>query len=228
MPGDTALLWQLFSERARPCDSVAAFYPLFTHPLATITPHLAVNECLPLRLCRDDLRSVSFCACRSGGALRRSAHAQPCRFLAGALPPVHDWHCGSVDASYIRCALLRFYRGVLPRFTPDIAFLSRRFDLGSRLTLRFYWGVLPRFTPAVCRIAPNRTPCGILRSYSAGRDRHLCVLAVLVRLSSLAGSLRVCALICGDLDGVAGDTGDAGDGTGCVAFVRFCAGTLAL
>ena len=52
----------------------------------------------------------------------------------------------------------------------------------------------------------------MLRSYSAGRDRHLCVLAVLVRLSSLAGSLRVCAFICGDLDGVAGDTGDAGNG----------------
>ena len=86
------------------------------------------------------------------------------------------------------------------------------FSLGSRLTLRFYRGVLPRFTPAVCRIAPNRTACGILRFYSAGRDRHLCVLAVLARLSSLAGSLRVWAFVCGDLDGVAGETGDAGDG----------------
>ena len=86
------------------------------------------------------------------------------------------------------------------------------FCLGSCPAMRFYRGVLPRFTPAVCRIAPNRTACGVLRSYSAGRDRHLCVLAVLVRLSSLAGSLRVCAFICGDLDGVAGDTGDAGNG----------------
>ena len=65
-----------------------------------------------------------------------------------------------------------------------------------------------RFTPAVCRIAPNRTACDILRSYSAvGRDRHSCVLAALVRLSTLAGSLRVCSFICGDPDGGRGERG---------------------
>ena len=32
-------------------------------------------------------------------------------------------------------------------------------------------------TPAVCRRAPNRTACDVLRSYSAvGRDRHSCIL----------------------------------------------------
>ena len=65
-----------------------------------------------------------------------------------------------------------------------------------------------RFTPAVCRIAPNRTACDMFRSYSAvGRDRHSCVLVALVRLSTLAGSLRVCSFICGDPDGGRGERG---------------------
>ncbi len=46
------------------------------------------------------------------------------RFWRGALRPVYDGHCGSVDASYIRCAPLRFYRSVLPQFMPGDAFLS--------------------------------------------------------------------------------------------------------
>ena len=33
-----------------------------------------------------------------------------------------------------------------------------------------------RFTPAVCRRVSNRTACDSLRFYSAGRDRHSCVL----------------------------------------------------
>ena len=48
----------------------------------------------------------------------------------------------------------------------------------------------------------------MFRSYSAvGRDRHSCVLAALVRLSTLAGSLRVCSFICGDPDGGRGERG---------------------
>ena len=66
--------------------------------------------------------------------------------------------------------------------------------------------------------------------FRAGRDRHLCVLAVLVRLSSLAGSLRVCAFICGDLDGLPGTRGtrEQGYGAGGAAFVRLYAAALAL
>ena len=40
-----------------------------------------------------------------------------------------------------------------------------------------------------------------------GRDRHSCVLAVSVRLSAFAGSLRVELFISGDLDGVPGTRG---------------------
>ena len=46
-----------------------------------------------------------------------------------------------------------------------------------------------------------------------------------VRLSGLSGSLRACAFLCGDPDGV---RRDAGNGVGGAAFVRFCVTTLAL
>ena len=49
-------------------------------------------------------------------------------------------------------------------------------------------------------------------SIPPGRDRHSCVLAVLARLSALAGSLRVWPFLCGDLDGVTGDAGTRGTG----------------
>ena len=54
--------------------------------------------------------------------------------------------------------------------------------------------VLRSITPAVCRIAPNRTACDMLRSYSAvGRDRHSCVLGcrVVIRLCWFTSGLRV-------------------------------------
>ena len=121
------------------------------------------------------------------------------RFCRGGLPSVRVRHRVSVAA-------------VCPRRAPGVAVLSRRSALGARPALRFWRGVCHRFTPAVCRMAPNRTACDILRSYSAGRDRRLCVLAVLVWLSDIAGSLRVCAFLYGDLDGVTGDAGERGYG----------------
>ena len=54
-----------------------------------------------------------------------------------------------------------------------------------------------------------------------------CVLAVSVRLSAFVGSLRVCAFLYGDLDGLPG-CGGRGYGVGGAAFVRFCASALAL
>ena len=102
------------------------------------------------------------------------------------------------------CAAMRFLSA---RLAFGLCLSLRRWRgvwLSVRPALRFYRRVLPRFTPAVCRIAPNRTACDSLRFYSAGRDRHLCVLAALAWLSALAGSLRVCAFICGDPDGLPG------------------------
>ena len=60
--------------------------------------------------------------------------------------------------------------------------------------IRSYRYVLRSITPAVCRIAPNRTACDMLRSYSAvGRDRHSCVLGcrVVIRLCWFISGLRV-------------------------------------
>ena len=65
------------------------------------------------------------------------------------------------------------------RFTPVMRFY---WDGLRSITpvIRSYRYVLRSITPAVCRIAPNRAACGILRSCSAvGRDRHSCVLAAL-------------------------------------------------
>ena len=60
----------------------------------------------------------------------------------------------------------------------------------------------------------------MLRSYSAvGRDRHSCALAALARLSALAGSLRACAFICGDLDGLP-ENGERGWRRGFCALLR--------
>ena len=92
---------------------------------------------------------------------------------------------------------LRSCRRALPSASPGLAFLSRRFALGiaqpcvsvaafclryalaiASLSPRFALGIAqpcvpvaalcPRLTPAVCRMATNRTACGILRSCSAG------------------------------------------------------------
>ena len=71
---------------------------------------------------------------------------------------------------------------------------ARVFCVRSRLALRLCRSVLRSFTPAVCRIAPNRTACDMLRSYSAvGRDRHSCVLGcrVVIRLCWFISGLRV-------------------------------------
>ncbi len=86
---------------------------------------------------------------------------------------------------------------VCVRCASVIAALSGRFALGSRLLFVF------RQTG---RLAVSCVPV------PPGRDRRSCVLAVLARLSALAGSLRVWPFICGDLVGVTGDAGRTGDG----------------
>ncbi len=54
-----------------------------------------------------------------------------------------------------------------------IAVLLERLAFVLRPSLRFYCDVLRQITPAVCRTAPNRSACGVSRSYSrVGRNRH--------------------------------------------------------
>ena len=90
------------------------------------------------------------------------------------------------------------FAGLLLRAV-GFAFLAQRFALGSRLL--FVLRQTGRLAISCVPIPP-------------GRDRHSCVLAVSVRLSALAGSLRVWPFLYGDPDGRRRDAEDAGTGNG--------------
>ena len=113
------------------------------------------------------------------------------------------WCCGSVAA-------------FCHRLTPGFAFLSPRFALGSWLALRSCRRVLPsahgwlcvpvaafchRFTPVFFLLEEKETACDSLRSCSAGSRSPFARSRSALRLSALAGSLRVCAFLYGDPDG---------------------------
>ena len=93
--------------------------------------------------------------------------------------------------------------------------------------MRFCCGVLHlvhvRYTVLLWRFVFDHACClppvrqtgrlaGCCVSIPPGRDRHSRVLVMLARLSAFVGSLRVWTFFYGDLDGIAGDTGDAGNG----------------
>ena len=102
----------------------------------------------------------------------------------------------------------------------DIAF-------GVSLPSRLYCGACLWFTPAVCRIAPNRTACGSLRSYSAGsrspfaRSRDV---GAVICLGWFTSGLAVYLWRSRRVTGGRG----TGNGVGGAAFVCFCAATSAL
>ena len=68
--------------------------------------------------------------------------------------------------------------------------------------VQFYCRVLRQITPAVCCMAPNRTACDMLRSYSAWVGIASRAFSNAVRLLGLVGSLWACAFRYGDSDGV--------------------------
>ena len=88
-------------------------------------------------------------------------------------------HCAVMRAfGVLRCGSVGGHAGhtaLLKRFAFDHAghvVLSKCFAF-DHAGLRFCRSVLRSITPAVCRIAPNRTACEMLRSYFAvGRDRQ--------------------------------------------------------
>ena len=127
----------------------------------------------------------------------------------------------------------RFYRNVLRSVHAYRTFLSKCLAFRSRLSRVSIEMSCVRFTPAVCRRAPNRTACAALRSYSAvGRDRHSCVLTALFGYLPLwvhFGFGRLFVAIPTGLPGTRGTGyGVRENGAGGAAFVRFCAGALAL
>ena len=84
-----------------------------------------------------------------------------------------------------------------------IAVLLQRFAFGSRRLCGSLEMSCVRFTPVFFPLSGKKRRLAMsCVSIPPGRDRHSCVLAVLARLSALVGSLRNCAFICGDLDGV--------------------------
>ena len=148
-----------------------------------------LGSCLSLRFWRGAWPSVCLSLRFCCGVLASACLSL--RFCCGVLPSV--------------CLSLQRRRGGLPSIHPAFATLAGRlasvhvclcgsvavFALGSRL-LFAAWRQTGRLAMPCVSIPP-------------GRDRHSCVLAALARLSALAGSLRVCAFICGDPDGVIGE-----------------------
>ena len=117
-------------------------------------------------------------------------------FALGSRPAL-QFCCRVLTSVYVRAGIAS---RLCPRFAPDLSFLSKCFILGSRLLF-----------DALRQTGRLAISCV---SIPPGRDRHSCVLAALVRLSALAGSLRVWPFICGDPDGGTGDTRNEERGTG--------------
>ena len=109
--------------------------------------------------------------------------------------------CGSIAA-------------VCRRFAHGIAVLLERLAFGSRLS---FFLCQEKRDGLRCLAFLFRMVEIAIRAFS------LCLYGYL----PLAGSLRVCAFLYGDLDGLPG-CGGRGYGVGGAAFVRFCAGALAL
>ena len=102
------------------------------------------------------------------------------------------------------CAVLRLCRGDLARRAVGLAALARRFSrraVGLAVLLRLFASVHACLFSFVRK---KETACGILRSYSAGSRSPFVRSRSALRLSALAGSLRVWPFICGDLDGDGG------------------------
>ena len=103
---------------------------------------------------------------------------------------------------------------VCVRLMGVVCFLLERFALDHACLFSF--------------VRKRETACGRLRFYSAvGRDR-LTAFSSAVRLSDLSGSLRACAFLYGDPDEATERRGDAENGVGGAALVRFCVNLLAL
>ena len=227
--GLAALARRFASVHARRCGSVVAFCRRFVSGLDVLLERFAIDSRPALRFWRGGLPSVHTC-CLSRDkqdGLRYIAFL----FRGSRSPFARSRGVGAVIwlgrfTSALAVYLWRFRRGY------DRSWLceKERRDGGVPFVMmRFYCGVLRSVHACLFSfVRKKETACGILRSYSAGRDRHSCVLAVLARLSAFAGSLRVWPFFCGDLDGVTGDAGLRGNGTGGAALVRFCATALAL
>ena len=216
-----------------PCVPVGMSCAPFTPDFAALSRRFALGSRLSLRLCRGALPSVH--ACLFSFVRKKETDCDILRsYSAGSRSPfVRSRGVGAVIGlgwnAELVCEAMRF--------------LSPRLSFGLRLTLRLCRGALPSVHACLCgsvaALCPRFTPvffplsgkkrrlAGCCVSIPPGRDRHSCVLAALVWLSALVGSLRVWMFLYGDPDEGRGN-GGWGYGAGGAAFVRLCAATLAL
>ena len=104
-----------------------------------------------------------------------------------------------------------FMRSVHARHT----FLLGCLAFGSRLPYVSIGMFCVRFTPAVCRVRAKQDGLRYLAFlFRRGSRSPFVCSRIIVRLSGLVGSLRVCSFIYGDPDGVTGDTRNGERGTG--------------
>ena len=103
--------------------------------------------------------------------------------------------CGSIAAFYVWCTPdMRFCCGVLHLVHVRYTALLRCFVFGVRPICGSVAAFCVRSRLLFAACAPNRTACGMFRSYSAvGRDRHSCVLGcrVVIELGWFTSGLRV-------------------------------------
>ena len=188
--------------------------PSVSPVVAFLSPRFALGSRVALRSCRRVLTSIHACRAVLPTCFALGSRVA-LRFYCPGLPSIRGWHCGSIAAFCLSlCPGSRLWQSGCPRFAcSDLRFWQGRCSRFTRSGLRFYRRVLPSFTPVFFPLSGKKKRLAIsCVPIPPGRDRHSCVLAVSVRLSALVGSLRVCAFICGDLDGVTERRGTRGTG----------------
>ena len=197
-----------------------------------------------LAACRGVLPSAhACCLCVPAGIVcsfdlsGRWAGARRCAFCRRVLPSVYACPCGSVGAFCRRltpavCAFLPVLCVRLPCRDAGLVRGDALSVAAHGLRFESELAVLSRCLPSVhaCLfsfVRKKETACGMLRFYSAGSRSPLVRSRGALRLSAFVGSLRVCAFLYGDLDGLS-ENGERRNGAGGAALVRFCASALAL
>ena len=125
--------------------------------------------------------------------------------------------------------IARFYRNVLRSDHDRRAFLSECLAFGSRLSHVSIGMSCVQITPAVCRMSAKQDGLRyvpfLFRRGSRSPIARSRIAGAIIRLGWFTSGLRV---FCGDPDGIRKKRGDAENGVGGAAWVRFCVIILAL
>ena len=161
---------QSLSERRNPAFLMSGYRPRTAREIGLCPPRFKLRSNVYRRLSDSCAPIAVLCV-----------HLTPAiRFCWSVWRSVTHPQTMDEDVHRTRRALCFIQNAYKPWLIRAIAFGSRRlcvsvgvFRVWFTPVIRFYRDVLRSITPAVCRIAPNRTACEMLRSYSAvGRDRQ--------------------------------------------------------